>query len=152
MDLDAGHLGFQVRAADLPMHDRLASFAEGFQVASFLSHQDVFNEAKCWPSRLSATETVELAWSTGLLPFGVPLLEELADDRAVEEDRFGTVDWLEPGRSPVQHCVLVNAATGSELSSVVVPVELDYVRVYPALCHSRHLSFESRRGGESKPF
>jgi hypothetical protein len=135
LDLHAGHLGFKFGAADLPVHDRLAGFAEGFQVSGSGRQGHVLDQTKGGRPRLTTAEAIELPWSTGPFPLRIPLPEKHPDDRAVKEDRLGSVDRLQAGFSPVQHGVLVNTATHGELRCIVRPVQLDHVRVCPALSH-----------------
>jgi hypothetical protein len=117
------------------MHYGLAESTEGLQVAGLQRQRHVLDERQGRRARLTAAKAIELSRTTGLLSFGVPVLEELAHNGTVEQNRLRTINRLEPSVPPVEHRVLVNATTNSELRRVVGPVQLDDIWIDPTLGH-----------------
>jgi hypothetical protein len=107
------------------MHHRFAGSTEGFQVAGRERQRHVLDEPEGRRAWLTAAEAIELPRTAGLLPFGVPFLEKLADRGTVEENRLRTIDRLEPDFPPVEHGVLVNLTASSELRHIIGPMELN---------------------------
>jgi hypothetical protein len=115
--------------ANLSMHDCLAAFAKGTQIAVTGGSRQKIHHPKRWRTGGAATHAIEGARWTGAFAARIACRDEVPNRRTLKQDRPHSVDRLKALLSPMMYGVLVYTETAREFIDAVAAMLLDPIGI-----------------------